>query len=289
MRLLGTLLWKSGLFFLVWALLLALFLVPMGPAMAAWEKTFPLRARLFADTAGLVTMLAATWFMTRFVDRRPFRTVGFTGRHLLRDLATGLAAGSAWLSASVGIAWGAGWTTPRPAAAVAWMVLSGAAVALFFNVLTQQLLLCGYIFQTIRAGAGGRAAVGVSALLFAGYHAGAFRGAWLPAVNVFGAGLLFCLAFSLTGSLALPLAIHFAWNFLLGPVLGLTVSGSEHLGSGWQLLSIGGPALLTGGAFGLEGGLVVTLTTLAGVTVLLLLGRRRARQNGAPGLGREEA
>ncbi len=288
MRSFGRILWKSGLFFLIWALLIALLIVPIGPRLEEWEKTSPLRSRLVADAAGAVSMLAATWLMTRFVDRRRFHTVGFGRPHLLRDLAVGLAAGAVWLGTSVGIAWGAGWVTPRPAAAVTWSVLSGAAVALFLNVLTQQLLLCGYLFRTIRAGAGGAAAVGVSAALFAVYHAGAFHGAWLPALNVFGAGLLFCLARSLTDGLWLPLSIHFAWNFLLGPVLGLTVSGSEHLGSGWQLLLIEGPAVFTGGAFGLEGGLVVTLTTLAGVTALLLLGWRRAGKGEAPAPAAEE-
>ncbi len=113
----------------------------------------------------------------------------------------------------------------------------------------------------------------MSAALFAGIHAGAFQGAWLPAVNVFSAGVLFCLAYGVSGNLWFPVSIHFAWNLLLGPVLGLTVSGTGELGLGWSVFSVDGPELFTGGAFGVEGGLVVTLTTAILITVLALFWR----------------
>ncbi len=148
------------------------------------------------------------------------------------------------------------------------------STSVLFNVLTQQLLLCGYIFQTIRSRAGFPVALLVSAALFAGYHAGAFQGAWLPAVNVFAAGVLFCLAYGIAGNLWFPVAIHFAWNLLLGPVLGLTVSGTGEMGLGWSVFVIEGPPLFTGGAFGLEGGLVVTLTT---ALFIIAMARFRSR------------
>lgn len=68
----------------------------------------------------------------------------------------------------------------------------------------------------------------------------------------------------------LPIAIHFAWNFLLGPGLGLTVSRQD-LGSSWQAFAVNGPAAFTGGTFGLEGGLVVAATTLTMIALLFVL------------------
>jgi hypothetical protein len=38
----------------------------------------------------------------------------------------------------------------------------------------------------------------------------------------------------------LPIAMHFSWNVLLGPVLGLAVSGNTQLKSGWRLLTVQG-------------------------------------------------
>ena len=66
----------------------------------------------------------------------------------------------------------------------------------------------------------------------------------------------------------MPVGIHFAWNFLLGPTLGLTVSGTSHFGNNWQVFSLTGPAYFTGGSFGFEGGLIVTLTTALGAGLL---------------------
>jgi hypothetical protein len=115
----------------------------------------------------------------------------------------------------------------------------------------------------------------ISSLNFMLYHAAGFRGAWLPAFNVFRSGILFALAYQVTGNLWLPVAIHFVWNFLLGPVAGLAVSGQD-LANSWHIFAVQGPALFTGGAFGIEGGLVVTLVTLLGIAILALFFRSRA-------------
>jgi hypothetical protein len=275
-------LWRVGLFVVVFGLLGALFIVPFDTALSSWREVFPVRARLYGNVTIAVAMLTATWIMTRFVDRRPFRTIGFAPDRAPRDVVVGLAVGAVWLALSVGASWLAGWASPRSPVSGSSSQLLGTLAALFFNVLTQQLLLCGYVFQTIRARTNFGVAVLLSAALFSVLHAGAFDGAWLPLVNVFGAGALFCLAYGITGNLWLPLGIHFAWNALLGPVLGLTVSGSDQLGLGWQVFQIEGPALFTGGAFGLEGGLVVTVTTAAGIACIGALFRTQARQKIVP-------
>jgi hypothetical protein len=260
----------------VWGLLLAPFFVPFAGRLERWARVAPLGAQLYGDAAGLAGTLAATWILTRLVDRRPFATLGLASRRAPREILAGLAIGTAWLAVSVAVAWAAGWAKPEPVPAMSAPLLAGAALSTLLNVLTQQLVLCGYVFHTIRARAGRAAAIVLSAGLFSAYHAGAFHGAWLPPVNVFAAGVLFCLAYSLAGSLWFATAMHFAWNYLMGPVLGLTVSGLGRLGQGWRWFAIGGPPLFTGGAFGLEGGLIVTATTAVGVAGMLLAMRRRA-------------
>ncbi|HVS64267.1 MAG TPA: type II CAAX endopeptidase family protein [Thermoanaerobaculia bacterium] len=256
-------LWRVTLFFVVFGLMGALFIVPFASVLSAWRDMFPIRVQMYGDVTVAVAMLASTWIMTRFVDGRPFLTIGFAPSQAPRDLAAGLAVGAVWLAMSVGAAWLAGWASPRFPVTGSSSQLLGTLTALLFNILTQQLLLCGYIFQTIRARTSFTVALLVSAALFSALHAGAFHGTWLPFVNVFGAGALFCLAYGITGNLWFPIGIHFAWNSLLGPVLGLTVSGSDQLSIGWRVFQVEGPALFTGGAFGLEGGLVVTITTAA--------------------------
>jgi hypothetical protein len=54
----------------------------------------------------------------------------------------------------------------------------------------------------------------------------------------------------------------------MGPLLGLTESGRIDQGAGWKMFEIKGPELFTGGKFGLEGGLIVTITA---ATIILLI------------------
>ena len=270
-------LWRSGLFFLVWGILLVPFIVPFASGLVKWKQTSPIEVRLYSDSISFLTILLATWLMTRFLDRRPFRTVGLAFNHILKYFLIGSAIGSIWLGGSVGIAWVFGWASPIQPIGFTWSVLMGAAISMFFNVITQELLLCGFIFQTIRHHSNAVIAILVSSLLFAGYHAGAFKGEWLPVVNVFAAGLLFCLAYIITESLWFPIFIHFTWDVLLGPVLGLTESGINDLGTDWKVFVVNGPPLFTGGKFGLEGGLVVTLTVFIIIILMYLFRRQKIR------------
>ncbi|HVP14130.1 MAG TPA: type II CAAX endopeptidase family protein [Terriglobales bacterium] len=282
LRTLGSVLWRIVLFFCVWAILLGAILVPLSGRIQTWQTIAPLRFRLGVDAVTLATILLASWIMARLVDRRAPARVGLGRVRAAPDLVLGFIAGVVWLGLSLAIGAAGGWVAPEPRAHVSGSVLLAMTISTALNVLAQQLLLCGYVFAVLLKWTSFRASLLVSSSLFAGYHAGAFHGAaWLPALNLFAAGALFCLARQRTGRIWLGSGIHFAWNLLLGPVLGLTVSGDPGFGSGWHLLRLRGPALVCGGAFGLEGGLIVTLTTAAAIAALALVSHTRAREGGA--------
>jgi uncharacterized protein len=154
--------------------------------------------------------------------------------------------------------------------AVSWSALFLTGVAMLANTLTQEVLVRGYIQQAIQSESGSILAIILSAVVFTLLHFGAIKGVVVPAVNLFAAGILLGIAYAVTKNLWLPITLHFGWNFLQGPVLGLTVSG-QSLDSGWRVFRLEGPPMFTGGAFGLEGGLVATATTVFGITALLLL------------------
>ena len=269
--------WRSGLFMVLWGILLTPAVIPFAARLKAGQRVSPPQM-LYFDAASALTILAAAWLMVRLVDRRPFVSLGFAPRHLIRDLMLGVILGAGWLVLSIAILWLAGWITPQSSLRISWVNLVWTAGALVFNTLCQELLTRSYIFQTIQSRTSAPVAILSSSVLFSALHVGAFQGAWLlPAVNLFVAGVLFGTAYCRSGNLWLPIAIHFTWNLLLGPVLGLTVSGRDELNGGWQVFSVHGPTVFTGGAFGIEGGLVVTLTSVAGIGLILLLFRRKDR------------
>jgi uncharacterized protein len=267
--------WRVGLFFIGWGMLLLLFLAPYRSKLGEWERSSPLEAGIYNELSAAITILAITWILVRFIDKRPLRTIGLAFNHVGRDLFAGLALGTAWLGVSLALAWICGWASFLAPVGFSWPILGLISISMLLNVFTQEMLLCGFIFQTIRSKSNVMTAVIISAILFSSYHAPAFRGEWLPAVNVFGAGILFCLAYMLTNNLWFPIAMHFAWDVLMGPVLGLTESGLSNLGGGWKLFVLDGPSFMVGGTFGVEGGFIVTMTIVMMIVLVNIFRRKK--------------
>ncbi len=266
--------WRITLFLILWALFYApaLLLIDLEPpdGRAAISR----EVRLYLELIGALAVIAAAWLLTRIVDHRAFVSLGFASRGAVRDLLIGLVFGSAMISLSVATLWSAGWAETVPVLTFSWPVLGVMGAAILFNSVIQEVIVRGYVLQTIERQFNVSVAVIASSVFFAMLHAGAIaEGGILPAVNLFAAGVLLGLAYTTTRNLWLPIALHFSWNFLQGPVLGIAVSG-QALDSGWQVLNLKGPAIFTGGSFGLEGGLVATLVTTLGIVALIAAGRR---------------
>jgi len=163
--------------------------------------------------------------------------------------------------------------TSFPTGAVLMTVLLG----LFFNTIFQNVAFRGYILGAVAAKYGVFVGVIVSSLLFVGVHAGVFAEPWpinmIGALNLFLAGLLLSIAYLRTGSLWLPIGIHFGWNGTW-TALGLSVSKASFLARP-SLFQLSGHSLVTGGGVGPEGGLPGLLGPLAGILLVSLFFRRR--------------
>ncbi len=115
------------------------------------------------------------------------------------------------------------------------------------NSVAQELLFRGYMLQTIEAHSNRALAVAVSAVLFMAAHGGALLAAGIiPAANLLVAGILLGIAFTVARNLWLPIGLHFGWNFLQGPGLGLPVSGQDiHGGVALMQTTLTGPPAIT--------------------------------------------
>jgi hypothetical protein len=69
--------------------------------------------------------------------------------------------------------------------------------------------------------------------------------------------------------------LHAVWNWVQGNIFGLEVSGLRPPGGSLLILEERGPDLITGGAFGPEGGLMITLALTVASSFLIWLSRRR--------------
>lgn len=106
-----------------------------------------------------------------------------------------------------------------------------------------------------------------------GFVTGAFS-YWGATAIVFEAGVLLSAAYYFTRRLWFPIGLHAGWNFSLGGIFGLRVSGVDPI-QGLIQGSLLGPELLTGGSFGPEGSLVTIVSGLSLGIALLLKAKRK--------------
>lgn len=225
----------------------------------------------------MTTVVLAALAMTRYADRRPLRTVGLNLRRLPLDLTAGTVGGAALVMIVLGalavlgnLRGGLG---PGPDKNLFWTTL-----ALLFNTVHQEVLVHGYAQQMVRDKFGSAASVVVSSLLLVGLHWTLFQvESLLLLTNLFAAGVLLGIAFLLSRNLWLPIGIHFGWNYLQGPIFGLPVTGVDLWNS--DLFFVTGSDFLTGGTFGIEGGIVASIVFVAVASIQWRIWLKRVSRN----------
>ena len=212
----------------------------------------------------------------RVVDKRPWSAV-WMGRGAARPAAWvegwllgALAIGVPCLTllAAHQLRWapaGAG-SWMGAAARVSWFLLPAA--------LLEELLTRGYLFSVLREALGWPAALGVTSVGFGLLHL-ANNGATVESVTLVTlAGVFLGVVVLATGSLYAAWMAHFAWNWTMAVALHSAVSGFPLDAPNYRMVDAG-PAWLTGGAWGPEGGLAAAVGMMAALTYLYARRRRR--------------
>jgi len=247
--------------------------------------------RLIGSVAGLAGAVLSVWLAVRFLDRRPFRDLGFsTNRGWWLDLSFGMALGAVLMTVIFLVESGLGWIsvvgafetagTGAPfALSILLPVASFACVAL-----SEETVSRGYQLRNAAEGLnhpaiGPRGAVlaawALSSIFFGALHAGNPNATPLSTFNIVLAGLMLGFGYVLSGQLAIPIGLHFTWNFFQNAVYGLPVSGFGTFGASFLSTEQSGPDLWTGGSFGPEGGLISPAAMLLGVLLTALWVRLR--------------
>lgn len=143
----------------------------------------------------------------------------------------------------------------------------------------EELLFRGYAFQKLHR-RHRLFALGFVALLFAALHLNNPSVSWLGLANIFLGGLLLGLAYERYARLWFPIGLHLAWNVTSGPILGHEVSGYQSMATLF-IEREHGPSWLTGGDFGIEGSVWMTVTEVAGIVFLAIRSRRTALASAA--------
>lgn len=227
----------------------------------------------------LAAVLSATYIVRRFLDRRPLRDLGLrTYKGWIADIAVGVGLGALLMALIFAAELAGGWLRVQ---GFAWqdvvhrddlLIGLGTALLTFLVVgINEELITRGYILQNLAEDWGMPVAVAVSSILFGLVHLSNPHADVASSINLMVCGVFFAIGYLVTGSLWLPIALHFSWNFYEGAVFGFPVSGVPY-GPSMLETAVQGPELITGGAFGPEGGLMGLGATLLGMALLWLWG-----------------
>jgi membrane protease YdiL (CAAX protease family) len=220
----------------------------------------------FSDAA----LLLESWFFLTVADGREFRSLGLSFRSgWFKELSAGLGMGAALMGAVTGmmvVAHVAQYTgvTRHPGGGVAPLAVTG--LFLLLAAALEEIGFRGYAFQRLVDATGAFGAVAISSFLFGLGHFGNPAATPLSIANTALAGAVMALGFLRTRGLWFPIGLHFAWNFVLGPVASFPVSGIG-LMSVFNV-RVAGPVWLTGGDYGPEGSVILTAVCLGGIVLL---------------------
>ncbi len=246
-------------------------------------RSHPLLADVVYRTVGAALLIAVYALLLVLLDHRVGDSLAGQGLPLIRlggrQFLAGLACGMLLIGISVATAAASGSYQAR-VVITAHALRLGVEVLLLLlaGALLEEVMFRGYPFQRLVEAVGPVWAVAATAALFASAHLGNPNAGGVLSwafFNTIAIGVLLAVAYLRTRTLWLPFGIHFGWNFALGFVFGLPVSGMSEFGvlvNG----SIRGRPWLTGGAYGLENGGAAAI--LLGLSLLVVWSRRPGRK-----------
>ncbi|MFV1986191.1 MAG: lysostaphin resistance A-like protein [Gemmatimonadota bacterium] len=216
--------------------------------------------------AMLVAAAFASWVGQVRLSRRPFVGLGLPGgMRAVVDLLSGAGLGVGIVGAVVLTFVALGWLswTADGTSGSALLAATSLAGILLGAAFVEELLFRGYPFQVLERRFGGVVAIAATSLAFSAAHGPNPNIDVLPLINIGLAGVLLGVAYWRTRSLWFATGLHMGWNWVMA-VSELSVSGLDFRMPGFDPV-LDGPDLATGGAFGPEGGLVVSVASLTAI------------------------
>lgn len=224
----------------------------------------------------LIVALLAGFICTRFFEGLPWRALGlWLHASWARDFLFGSVIGIASLALATAIATAGGGLSftisPRAMLLKVLQTLVFSGLLFILAALAEEAVFRGYPLQTMTRAGLVTFGILLTSIAFAAVHMeNPNFTTGLPILNLLLAGVWLAVAYLRTRSLWFPLGVHWAWNWALGSLFGLPVSGISDLAPHPLLRGTDlGPAWLTGGNYGIEGGLACTITLIVSTVFIL--------------------
>ena len=234
---------KIVIFFTGWAVLSGVIEIPSDDP-ALW--------RFFAELIPFAVMILFTlifWLIEKRTVNIPIK------ENAVKGTLTGIVTGIVWIGAAASILIFSKQLeiTGKNEVSRLWLWILSA----FLNVIMQELLVRGYIYQLLKDRYGLPAAVIVTTAIFTFMHGGAFEAGVIPVINVVTMCLFTTALYEAEKTLLAPIMAHSVWN-----IIGAIILGGVSLADDYPsilTMTASGNALLSGGAYLIEASIVVTI------------------------------
>jgi len=236
----------------------------------------------------LIPTVPVTLLARRFLDgKSPLTSLGLAWRRLPAGLGGGFALGVGFLALNVGLIAALGGAKPSFAGITGsgWRLLANEAAFFLTFAALEEFWFRGYPLRVLDESWRRWGAIISTSIVFALLHLANPISNPLPLVNVAGAGVILALLYLQSGSLWLAIGFHWGWNFAEGPVFGTAVSGMATNTTIFKTAAAG-PIWLSGGGFGPEASVVLTVTAAAAIATIIAV-KPFGRRPGAAAPGAE--
>ena len=269
---------RSLLFFLSFFIIVALFNI-IGVVIASFFSVYGFEEFLsdqellmgnkmmmmMTMVSQLAGALFTVWIFQKFVSRESFTSIGLRFEGYKNDLYQGLLVGAGLITIgfltlvifnliSVDLTY--------------FSLYDQVFYLILFAVvsLNEEIAIRGYILQNLSKSFNKYISLAISSLVFMIMHLGNPNLDILPIVNLFLAGIFLGVYRIHKNNLWFPIGAHLTWNYLQGPIYGFEVSGNKINSLFEQKLN--GHDILTGGNFGYEGSIILTVFLIAGIYLM---------------------
>ncbi len=209
--------------------------------------------------------LFTVWLFQKFVNRESFTSIGLEFSGYKDDFVSGLLLGIGLIVLGFGTLYIFNFLS---VASIQFSLIDQLFYLSLFAVvsLNEEIAIRGYILQNLSSSFNKYIALVLSSLVFMIMHIGNPNMSAVPLFNLFLAGLLLGVYCIHKNNLWFPIGAHITWNYFQGPVLGFEVSGNDV--DSIFIQSLNGSELITGGEFGFEGSIILTVLMIIGIVYL---------------------
>jgi uncharacterized protein len=263
----------------------AVFLYLIIRAVTQDDKALFLNTSYGMIITSLLSMLLAigtSWFCGKVFEDLPYKAIGWSfHKSWFSQLFFGVIIGTVTLIISCLFAMPTGnlsfqFNNTADLSSIL-QTISGSLIVFLIAAASEEVVFRGYVLQTLTRANLAWVGILITSLPFAVAHLGNPEASVFSTINTALAGIWLGITYLKTRSLWFALGIHFAWNWFQGAFFGLPVSGLKQLTTSPLLHSIDqGPNWLTGGSYGIEGGITCTIALIISTLMIWLMPKLKA-------------